>query len=106
MDSDNDPLILVLRERIAQFQSGYDSKHDDKFTKGELTDAAMAYATAGRLITLGAKECPFLPEEFWPWNKRLLTASTAEGNYVKAIALLLAELDRLDRARMKPKSDL
>jgi hypothetical protein len=82
-------MIAMERERQLEAE-GYTPEHDAAHTRDEIPRMAMAYLLAGlgaeKSVTLEA--WPFLPEEFNPsdWNVR---------NFVKAGALLAAEIDRL-----------
>lgn len=92
----------LLTERRRQVQEeGYTLERDDKYTEGQLASAASSYAfwadprggsLDGHLDYINAKTpaCwPWGPEQWKPANQRLML--------IKAGALILAELDRLDR---------
>ncbi len=87
----------VLTERARQIEEeGYTSDHDDKHEIGELADAAACYArNAGACGWAGG-----WPGEGWPWAHECWKPSTPRHDLVKAGALILAEIDRLDRAAM------
>jgi hypothetical protein len=92
----------VSRERINQICLGFTPAHDDAHTAAQLTDAAMAFVAAGDLITLEpvglSKDHQCVPEELWPWEKEgFKRCETARENYIIAITLLVAEVERLDR---------
>lgn len=82
----------VLAERLRQVNTeGYTPDHDDEHGDGTLAVAAAFLATAhcgyehGRIV--------------WPWDEASCKVSpTARSNIVKAAALLIAELERIDRA--------
>jgi hypothetical protein len=80
--------VIVERER-QRIVEGYDDLHDDRHKDGELAVAAAAYAlkAGGRM---GAHVWPFEHQQFKPRGDR--------ENLVRAGALILAELERLDRA--------
>ncbi|MBP7568106.1 MAG: hypothetical protein KA795_19080 [Burkholderiaceae bacterium] len=82
----------VLAERRRQIEAeGYDPDHDDKHTDCSLSRAAACYATGSM--------------KGWPWREEDFKDS-GDGQYsenhrrmlVKAGALILAEIERLDRA--------
>lgn len=77
----------VVKERIDQIvNKGFTPKHDDQHTKGELADAAAAYAnTKGYVDTW-----PFEIEDIRPKDRR--------HDLIRAAALIVAEIERLDRA--------
>lgn len=92
----------LLTERRRQVRvEGYTLEHDDQYTKGQLAEAASVYAfwaapsgypPDAHLDYLNTKlpRCwPFGPEQWKPTNQRLML--------IKAGALILADLERLDR---------
>ena len=79
--------IHVFRERLRQIrEKGYTPDHDDAYTNGELADAAIAYIEPDEL----ALKWPWAPDTFKPEGER--------RNLERAAALLIAEIERLDRA--------
>jgi hypothetical protein len=87
----------VLRERARQVTGeGWTLEHDDAHCNGELGRAALCYA-----MHAGSDETSrrYLRPSGWPWENSWWKPTTPRGDLVKAIALLLAELDRLDRAQ-------
>lgn len=96
----------ALRERARQVTGeGWTPEHDDAHRKGELIHAALCYATHA-----GSDEVfrRYTRPSGWPWEHSWWKPTTPRGDLVKAIALLLAELDRLDRAqdRAKPPAEI
>lgn len=78
----------VLAERQRQIDvKGWTPEHDDTYTCGELAAAAISYIE------------PAEAENYWPvdWHDGSFRPSDERRNIVKATALLLAELERLDR---------
>lgn len=97
----------IAKERQRQIsKEGWTLEHDDEHTDGSLADAAACYAATTR---------PFKAEEFagvgykpytsysdlWPkswadhwWKQK----GNRRRNLVKAAALIVAEIERLDRA--------
>ena len=101
-------LIDVRRVREYQIKKGYDADHDDQHRRGELTDAAMAFVAAGDLITLRdeIKDHQSVPQLLWPWKDTAFkSADSARDNYIAAIALLVAEVERIDRIDMREYPD-
>lgn len=87
----------VLAERQRQISvEGWTPEHDDKHDAlGELADAASCYAKGAYLPEQAkAIACPI----FWPWDHSWWKPSTPRRDLVKAGALILAEIERLDRA--------
>ena len=83
--------VDVLAERERQIKAeGYDTKHDDEHNHRELSAAAACYADA-----FGPDDqCPAC----WPWGTEAWNPKDYRSNMVRAAALLLAEIERLDRA--------
>lgn len=81
----------VLNERVRQLtEEGFTAEHDDKNNScGQLADAAICYAQCL------SKKTPLI----WPWwNDWWRPSVSRRRNLVKAAALLIAEIERLDRA--------
>jgi len=88
----------VLVERRRQIEAeGWTPEHDDEHDNGEMADAAACYAACSE--THSAKGHPPLS---WPWSPDWWKPSAdPRRNLVKAGALILAEIERLDRAAME-----
>lgn len=87
----------VLAERQRQISvEGWTPEHDDEHADGEMARAAACYARCAH-VQMGAK-AP-LPPNIWPWLESWWKPSTPRRDLVKAGALILAEIERLDRAR-------
>lgn len=83
----------VLAERQRQVQSeGWTPEHDDRATDGALSLAAATYALHGPLPVHG--DIPVT----WPWAPEGWKPGTPRRNLVKAGALIIAEIERIDRA--------
>tara|TARA_R110002049_G_scaffold73666_16_gene190280 strand:- start:774 stop:1604 length:831 start_codon:yes stop_codon:yes gene_type:complete len=84
----------VLAERQRQIDAeGWTPEHDDEHGAGEMAAAAGCYAFHA---ALGG--WPDLSPYLWPWDKAWWKPTTPRRNLVKAGALILAEIERLDRA--------
>lgn len=85
----------VLAERQRQVSGeGWTPEHDDAHVRGEMAGAAACYALAG--IQHWAREQAI--SSFWPWQKVWWKPTDRRRDLIKATALLLAEVERLDRA--------
>ncbi|MFD3300295.1 hypothetical protein [Aquipseudomonas alcaligenes] len=85
----------VLAERNRQITAeGWTPEHDDEHDDGQIADAAACYAlTAAGWSTYAARER-------WPWSLEWWKPSTPRRDLIKAGALVLAEIERLDRAAL------
>lgn len=91
--------VLAERERQISVE-GWTPRRDDRYDTGEMAAAAAAYAQHAALQAAGAQgdalHIPYI--ETWPWARKWWKPSDARRNLVKAGALILAEIERLDRA--------
>jgi hypothetical protein len=88
----------VLAERERQKSSeGWTIEHDDAYHKNELPLAAACYAI------YQPPGCDYsqryLPNWRWPWSLAWWKPTNRRRDLVKAGALILAEIERIDRAR-------
>ena len=83
----------VLRERSEQCtREGFTPYNDDALEPGELAMAAISYArTAGKDWIFSVVPIT------WPWNVSWWKPKDKRRNLVKAAALLIAEIEKLDR---------
>lgn len=80
----------VQAERRRQVEAeGWTPEHDDLYCAAELPRAAAAYILKG-----ANDEAPAI----WPFVAKWWKPRDARSNYVRAGALILAEIERLDRA--------
>ncbi|MGE1984810.1 hypothetical protein [Pseudomonas aeruginosa] len=80
----------VQAERRRQITAeGWTPEHDDLYCAAELPRAAAAYILNG-----ANDEAPAI----WPFSAKWWKPRDARANYVRAAALILAEIERLDRA--------
>ena len=89
----------VLAERLRQVDGeGWTPEHDDQHRDCELAAAASSYAIAAvSPRAFGENNPPAL----WPWVKEWWKPTNRRRMLVKAGALILAEIERLDRAAVK-----
>lgn len=81
----------VLAERRRQVEvEGWTPEHDDEHGQHELAHAAACYAYPELTCLVGVKT--------WPWDEGSFKVKDQRSNYVRAAALLLASIERLDRA--------
>ncbi|MDM4787468.1 hypothetical protein QT523_14180 [Pseudomonas aeruginosa] len=80
----------VQAERRRQVEAeGWTPEHDDLYCAAELPRAAAAYILSG-----ANDEAPAI----WPFSAKWWKPRDARANYMRAGALILAEIERLDRA--------
>ena len=85
-------VLDVAAERRRQIEAeGWTPEHDDEHSVGELAKAAACYA----LVSAGFN--PDATINVWPWHRLWWKPSDKRRNLVKAGALILAEIERLDR---------
>ena len=85
-------VLDVAAERRRQIEAeGWTPEHDDEHSVGELAKAAACYA----LVSAGFN--PDATITVWPWHRLWWKPSDKRRNLVKAGALILAEIERLDR---------
>lgn len=88
----------VLAERRRQVEAeGWSPEHDDTHSDGEIAAAAAAYAFNASIYDRYLAADPI---GFWPWDPAWFKPTDARRDLVKAGALILAEIERLDRAAL------
>lgn len=95
----------VLAERRRQIEAeGWTAEHDDTHSEGQLALAAGCYATvaglhnAARLTFVGRdRDGEQTPWPNWPWSSAWWKPKSRRSDLVRAGALILAEIERLDR---------
>jgi hypothetical protein len=88
----------VLAERRRQIEvEGWTPEHDDEHSESEMAVAAACYAISSGGYAIG--EVP----PMWPWDKAW-KPSYSRRDLVKAGALILAEIERIDRLAATGKS--
>ncbi|MBU9552612.1 hypothetical protein KTE50_29175 [Burkholderia multivorans] len=92
----------VLAERRRQVeQEGWTPAHDDEHDMGEMAHAAAWYSV-DQMMRSALDERGL---SFWPWAQEWWKPTTPRRDLVKAGALILAELERLDRAALLNGAD-
>lgn len=104
-------LAEIGDERTRQILAeGYDPHHDDKHEEFELARAAAVYTI---YATLPELDCQFAMQHgprlygsdlLWPWDKSFLKLTTARRDLVKAAALIVAEIERIDRTALREQA--
>lgn len=88
-------ILEIAAERRRQVEAlGYTPERDDGYVKQEMARAGAALAIAERH-----------PQgRLWPWGFDSFKPRTHRENLIRAAALLVAEVERLDRAEAKAPS--
>lgn len=87
----------VLAERQRQISvEGWTPEHDDTHNSCELPAAAACYALCA--TEQHTEELQINGVRVWPWSRAWWKPKTYRDNLVKAGALILAEIERIDRA--------
>lgn len=85
-------------ERRRQIEvEGYDAAHDDAHSAGEIARGAAVYAAGGGVFKVNALQ---VPQQVWPYQWEY-NPKDPRTNYVRAAAMLVAEIERMDRATAK-----
>lgn len=93
-------VLDVIAERRRQVENeGWSEAHDDKHSPGDLAAAAGCYA-------LFADSFPDAgnPPPLWPWTPEWWKPKEYRRDLVRATALLLAEIERVDRCSENAKA--
>ncbi len=95
--------VLIERERQKLIE-GWTEANDDEHTNGSMAQAAACYAAT----TQDYKDVGFQHHDedqirdripvYWPWRPRWWKPKDRRSDLVRAGALILAEIERLDRA--------
>lgn len=81
--------VIADRERQKSAE-GWTPEHDDIHTEGELNHAAACYA-----LNAGSKREE--PPRSWPWDRKWWKPKDRRRDLVRAAALIIAEIERIDR---------
>ncbi len=85
-------VLEIWTERVRQVHAeGYTPDQDDRHQAHELSRAANAYIEHAEGDAEFASLC-------WPWSLSTFKPSTPRAGLIKAAALLIAEIERQDRA--------
>lgn len=94
-------MLAVIAERRRQIEvEGYSPDHDDhEYKNGELANNGAAYL-------LSAAGSPYLGERIWTWDHQWWKPDLARPrrDYVRGLALGIAGLEQLDRAKTKRRA--
>ena len=100
--------LIAEKARTNREHKGYTAAHDDEHVLGELSQAGAAYAKVASAQCRGAEAVEFdadmmVSEGEWPFEPESWKPSDDPmRNLVHAGALIVAEIERLQRQRAKP----
>lgn len=93
----------VLAERLRQQSiEGWTTENDDQHSNGQMADAAAWYAATEAAFWITEGDCPV---DLWPWSEQWRKPTSRRRDLIKAGALILAEIERLDRASANASKD-
>lgn len=88
----------VFQERIRQMQKeGWTPEHDNLHQDGQLSAAALCYVQNALCVTGNPRSALRGVPGFWPWEDAWWKPTTPRRDLIKAAALIVAEIERLDR---------
>jgi hypothetical protein len=104
MTATHEALIDIAAERRRQVEvEGWLPEDDDLHEDGRLARAAVCYAmSAGRPFYTILSE----PPSWWPFAITWWKPTSRRRDLIKAAALIVAEIERLDRAASLPSSPI
>lgn len=91
----------IAAERQRQItKEGWSVKHDDDHRSGDLAVAASCYA-------LSSTNQDFEHETYllWPWEEKYFKPKSEREDLIRAAALIVAEIERLDRRKQTNVSE-
>ena len=89
----------ILAERKRQIESkGYKPEYDDNLNEMELSRAAAAYAVSE---SCALEDNWYIVGKLWPFQPSEYKQKSRRQNLVRAGALIIAEIERLDRLATK-----
>ena len=99
---DMSALDEIDAERKRQIEvEGWTAVHDDQHADGEMAIAAGIYAIHTANPSFFEYDWGFGPEELyplgWPWHRQWWKPKNPRRDLVRAAALIVAEIERLDR---------
>ncbi|MDQ0314827.1 hypothetical protein [Amorphus orientalis] len=98
----------IAAERLRQIEAeGWSTEHDDGHAGGQLAAAAAAYAWFATLpdalrthfesAAMCERDRPIVLKRCWPWAWQWWKPRSRRRDLVRAGALIVAEIERLDR---------
>lgn len=85
---------IVAERWRQQSKEGWTPEHDDRHSDGSLAQAAAVYASTAA----GERWVRYGPLPYWPFDSEWYKPKDPRRDLVRAAALIVAEIERLDRA--------
>jgi hypothetical protein len=101
--ADGEVVGEIAAERRRQMEiEGWALEHDDKHNHEEMADAAACYAMkrSARRHIVNQYTTDDLLSRLWPWAAEWWKPDTRRRDLIKAGALIVAEIERIDRAAL------
>jgi hypothetical protein len=89
---------VAEERRRQQDKEGWTPEHDDTHAEGELAAAAGCYALTA--VDQARGDQARAPLSCWPWDESWWKPKDQRRNLIRAAALIVAEIERLDRATL------
>lgn len=99
-----DVIAEIAAERQRQVEDeGWTPEHDDQHDNNQLALAAACYAIGATGISRGISDLEHgveatLSARLWPWSMDWWKPKDRRRDLIRAAALIVAEIERLDRA--------
>ncbi|ASY69393.1 hypothetical protein [Sinorhizobium fredii] len=96
-------MVDVMNERDRQVnEEGWTAEHDDRHKRGHLARAGACYALRQSTDATGYRAwLGWAIENIWPFDWSWWKPRDYRRNLVRAAALIIAEIERFDRAAEK-----
>lgn len=106
MSTDRVAQELVVERKAQRRREGWSNAHDDEHDNGEMAKAAACYCLTARSpaqlqVSLKGPHQPLPIKAIWPWALRWFKPKDPRRDLVRAGALIIAEIERLDRKAAK-----
>lgn len=96
----------VFKERRRQvYEEVWTPEHDDRHDRDEMPLAAACYALTDNERDIMCETGNDIRRELWPWDPKWWKPTDRRRDLVKAAALLIAEIERIDRTEARKESE-
>jgi hypothetical protein len=107
---------IANERRRQKVVEGWSAAHDDGHTDGEMSRAAACYAAHASAYQRVASDvslqayasvepCASINSIGWPWDREWWKPRNPRRDLIRAAALIVAEIERLDRAAAHTPQD-